>query len=113
MADIRRETREGREVLTFSGDVTVLHAEAVASALRDALSSGAAIEIVADRVTAADVTFLQSICAAHRAAASLGKEITVRGEAQEPLASLLLAAGFLRETGGQGTTRKSCIWLAA
>jgi ABC-type transporter Mla MlaB component len=112
MADIRREQQDDRETLFFSGELTVQHAAAVAKALREALQRAAAVEIVIERVTAADVTFPQAVCAAHRTAASLNKSITIRGEAQEPMGSLLLSAGFLRHIGCQGTTRKSCLWLA-
>ncbi len=113
MADIRKETRDGREILTFSGDLTVLHAAPVAEALRDAVQRAASIEIVIGPVSASDVTFPQSICAAHRTAASLRKEITVRGQGEEPFASLLRAAGFLRHIGCQDSTRKTCLWLGA
>ncbi len=111
MADIRREQQDDRETLFFSGELTVQHAATIAQALREAMLRAGSVEIVIEQVTAADVTFPQAVCAAHRTAASAGKQLTIRGEGQEPLGSLLLAAGFLRHIGCQGSTRKSCLWL--
>ena len=112
MADIRREKKADRETIVFSGDLTVQHANTIASALSEALKGAVALDIIIENVTAADVTFPQSLCAAHRTAAAQDTEITVRGEGREPLGSLLLAAGFLRQIGCQGNTGKSCMWRA-
>ena len=112
MADIRREQQDDRETLYFSGELTVQHATTIAKALNEALQRAAAVEVVIERVAAADVTFPQAVCAAHRTAATLDKMITVRGEGEEPLGSLLRSAGFLRHIGCQGSTRKTCLWLA-
>ncbi len=113
MADIRREKQDGWERLTFSGDLTVAHAAAIASAIRDAVQTAAKVEIVVEQVTAVDVTFPQSLCSAHRTAAGLDKELMVRGQSEEPLGGLLRAAGFLRHIGCQDKTRKTCLWQPA
>jgi len=113
MADIRREKKAERETIAFSGDLTVPHANTIVLALREALQDAAAVDIVIENVTAVDVTFLQTLCAAHRTAAAQGKEVTVRGEGREPLGSLLIAAGFPRQSGCQSNTRKSCLWRVA
>jgi len=112
MAEIRREQQGDRETLFFSGELTVQHAADIAQALGEAVERAAAVEIVIEGATAADVTFPQALCAAHRTAAALNKTITVRGEREEPVSSLLLSAGFLRHIGCQGSTRKTCLWLA-
>ncbi len=113
MADIRKEQEDGRARVTITGDVTVQHAQDVASALSEAVLAADVVEIVIDRVTAADVTFPQTICAAHRTGASLKKEVLLRGQSEEPVGTLLYAAGFPRHIGCQDKTGKTCLWLVA
>jgi ABC-type transporter Mla MlaB component len=111
MANIRRERQGARERLIISGELTVHHAASVAAALRDVMQTAGAVDVVLEHVTAADVTFPQALCAAHRTAATLNKEITVEGEKEGTLAGFLQAAGFMRHTGCQENTRKTCLWL--
>ena len=111
MADIRREKNGDRETVIFSGDLTVQHAVRIAESLRDALQQAAVLDIVLERITSLDVTFPQALCAAHRSAAALSKDISVQGEQEEPVASFLRSAGFLRHIGCQENTRKTCLWI--
>ena len=111
MADIRRTQKNGREVLIVSGALTVKHAKALRAALLESVQKAPAIEVDVENIGDLDVTFAQLICAAHRMAADLNKQMTITGLEQERFSQLLGRFGFFRHIGCHENTRKSCLWL--
>ena len=111
MADIQRERSKDKEQVNISGDLTVHHASALKAVLLEAMQNAKAVVFAVDQVTGLDVSFPQLVCSAHRSAAALGTELTITGLEQDPLAQLLLKAGFMRHTGCAESTRKTCLWL--
>lgn len=111
MADIQRKQEGDRAIVTVSGDATVSSAAALKKELVAALQAASAVDVVVENITAADITFLQLLCSAHRTAAARNKALTVTGLAQERMSAMLLRTGFSRQTGCQENTRTSCLWL--
>jgi ABC-type transporter Mla MlaB component len=111
MAEIRRSQAGDRVVLTVSGELTVPHAKALKAELLDALKNAAAVEVAVEQVSGIDISFPQLLCAAHRAAAGLNKQMTITGAEQEPFGKMLRSAGFTRHIGCQEGTRRPCLWL--
>ena len=111
MADIRHTQKNGREVLTVSGILTVKHAKALRTALLEAVRKAPAVEVDVENIGDLDVTFAQLICSAHRMAADLNKQMTITGLEQERFSQLLDRFGFFRHIGCHENTRKSCLWL--
>lgn len=111
MADIRHANKNGREVLTVSGVLTVKHAEALKAALLEAVRNAPVVEVIVENIDDLDVTFAQLVCSAHRTAADLNKQMTITGLEQERFSRMLGRFGFFRHIGCHESTRKSCLWL--
>jgi anti-anti-sigma regulatory factor len=109
--DIRHTQKNGCEVLTVSGSLTVKHAKALRESLLEAVRKAPAVEVNVEAIGDLDVTFAQVICSAHRMAADLNKQMTITGLEQERFSQLLGRFGFFRHIGCQENTRKSCLWL--
>jgi hypothetical protein len=54
---------------------------------------------------------IQLVCAAHRSAQSLDKELTVDWQVPEPVAALLQDAGFTRHVACRRSRNGECLWL--
>ena len=111
MADIRHANRNGREVLTVSGVLTVKNAKALKAALVDAVRNAPVVEVNVENIDDLDVTFAQLVCSAHRTAVDLNKQMTITGLEQERFSQTLGRFGFFRHIGCHESTRKSCLWL--
>jgi len=111
MADIRHAKKNGREVLSVSGALTVKHAKSLQAALLEAVRKATALEVKVENINDLDVSFFQLICSAHRMAANLNKPMTITGLEQERLSQMLDRFGFFRHIGCHENTRKSCLWL--
>lgn len=111
MADIRHTKKNGREVLTVSGALTVKHAKALKTAFLEAVRNAPSVEVEVEKIDDVDVTFVQLVCSAHRMAADLNKQMTITGLEQERLSEMLGRFGFFRHIGCHESTRKSCLWL--
>lgn len=111
MADIRHTKKNGREVLTVSGALTVKHAKALKAAFLEAVRNASEVEVDVENIHDLDVTFAQLVCSAHRMAADLNKKMTITGLEQERFNQMLGRFGFFRHIGCHESTRKSCLWL--
>ena len=110
MVETKREKDGNREVLVVSGNLTVAAAGAIMEALLQLLDAGADMVVKVERIGSMDVTFLQLLCAAHRAAADRQRTLKIAGAEREPFASLLRSSGFLRHIGCRENTRRTCFW---
>jgi ABC-type transporter Mla MlaB component len=112
MADIRHtKKKNGREVLTVSGALTVKHAKALKAAFLEAVRNATSVEVEVENIDDLDVTFVQLVCSAHRMAADLNKQMTITGLEQERFSQMLGRFGFFRHIGCHESARKSCLWL--
>ncbi len=105
-------TREGRKaVLTFAGDLTVEHAEEIRTAFIEALAKTKVLSMVFTDVTAADLSFLELLCSAHRTALRLNKRLEFAGARPAAVIRAMAAAGFERQSGCKLDTGNSCLWV--
>lgn len=111
MADICTVNRNGREVLTVGGVLTVKHAKALSAALLEAIRKAPAIEVDIAHIDDVDVSFAQLLCSAHRMAADMNKQMTITGLEQERFGHMLGRFGLIRHIGCNESTRNSCLWL--
>jgi len=101
----------GSGVLAVSGDLTIEFAAELKPALAAALNSGLPVVLDIVKATKADVSCLQLICSAHRAAIHAGKSLTLRN-AGEVFNQSLNDTGFLRHVGCSREAEDTCLWLA-
>ena len=111
MAEIRHTHRNGLEVLTVSGALTVKHAKTLHAAFLEAIRNASAVEVNVENIDDLDVTFAQLICSVHRTAVELHKDMKITGLEQERFSLMLGRFGFFRHIGCHENTRKSCLWL--
>ncbi|MGE4267289.1 MAG: STAS domain-containing protein [Deferribacterales bacterium] len=96
--NIETTVNDGKTVIDISGNLTVSYVVELHSHLREALQESDAVEIRIGKVDNADLTLLQLLCSAHRAALSKDKRFDVTGNKNE-LLSMDCFAGFTREKG--------------
>lgn len=108
MMGIRRDRREGEDVLVVSGEATITGAKELKKVLMEAITSGAVVHVVFENIAEIDVSVLQLLCAAHRTFAQQGRMLTVDCASSEPVLRLAKQAGFLRHIGCREF--KTCLW---
>jgi ABC-type transporter Mla MlaB component len=101
---------DNRRMLTFEGDLTIEHAEEVWRTLRDIPGDGKAVSLRLDKVTSADVSCLQIICAVHRASEAASRVFVFDGNVSEPFAQAARNAGFVRYNCGAAKDTTVCLW---
>jgi ABC-type transporter Mla MlaB component len=101
---------DNRRMLTFEGDLTIEHAEEVWRTLRDNSGDGKAVSLCLNKVTSADASCLQIICAAHRAAEAASRAFVFDGGISEPFAEAARNAGFVRYNCGVAKDTTVCLW---
>lgn len=83
-------------VLDLPVELTLTGAAALKTALLEALAGAPRVELDARAVAEVDAAGLQVLCAAHRSAAALGKQLVFAGGACGPVVQAACAAGGLR-----------------
>lgn len=110
MIDFSQEMDGKVGVLKLEGDVTIQHASKLKEALIGALSSVDNIFIDTSAVEAVDLSCLQLLCGAHRAATALQKSLQLADPVPRHFRNFVEAAGFKRHAGCRLDVMKSCIW---
>ncbi len=109
---IRNLSRDER-TLQLEGDLTLLNAAELKRMLIKALINADAVTIQFGDVQELDLSCLQLLCSAHRSAVRLNKQIRFEGSLPKILQETAEAAGYLRLTGCQLDSEKSCFWIGA
>lgn len=104
----KKRTRPSED-LTLALDPALRIEGAAAARVRllEALEGADRVGLDLTGVEEADLTALQLLCAAHRLAASRGKELCLQGSSLA-LGRVAEAAGFARHQG----CRPGCLWIA-
>lgn len=98
--------------LRLEGEVTVESAGELRQALLQALEGGGGIVVDCGGATSIDLSTLQLLCAAHRTAITLGKDLALDG-CEDALARAVEEAGFRRQRACLLSPEKDrCLWLA-
>lgn len=97
-------------VLRLEGDITIQQAEELKENIIQGLGSVDKLYVDSSNVSAIDLSGLQLLCAAHRAAITLGKTFHLAEPVSSDLRRSAEAAGFARHTGCMLDAAKTCIW---
>jgi ABC-type transporter Mla MlaB component len=95
--------------LLISGPMSIEDAAQLKTSLVDALAASFLIEVDLSAADAIDLSCLQVLCSAHRAAVQAGKKLFVRSQA-EALITCLEDAGFPRHSGCLQKEGEPCLW---
>lgn len=99
-------------MLELAGKLTISRASELAASIGHLLAEEeheAVLDLAA--VTAADVSFLQILCAAHRTARRDGKSLSVASPSRE-LVHAVRTAGFERKKPCKQCAGDTCLWQA-
>lgn len=103
--------REGNRVtLTLKGDLTLPHAGEIKSALLALLQEEAEVAVRVTQADDMDLSSLQLLCAAHRSAATGGRQLTVSFDDGQLFRKVTASAGYIRDKGCTAGTLDSCLW---
>lgn len=100
-----------RCILGIEGDLTIPFAGDFRGALLDAFELAGSVEVDVSRVSAVDITGLQLLCSAHRAACTRQKGFLLTGRDNPVFAESVSLAGFERHVGCSRDAGKNCIWI--
>ena len=95
--------------LFISGPMTIEDAAHLKTSLVDALAASFLIEVDLSATDTIDLSCLQVLCSAHRAAVQAGKKLFVRRKA-DALITCLEDAGFPRHSGCLQKEGEPCLW---
>lgn len=107
----RVEAKRGAGEILLEGDLTIANANAVLTALKEALADETRDVITIGEVESVDLSCLQLICSFHRAAVAAGREITLNDGASSVFQAIRRDAGFERHQGCKWNPNKTCLWI--
>lgn len=99
------------ETISLKGDLTVQHIAAIKAELAQAMARLDSLQLDISEATDVDISFLQLLCAAHRSALNLHKELALADQTQERIRKTLKDAGFVRHVGCSLGCSESCLWV--
>jgi anti-sigma B factor antagonist len=97
--------------LVFNGRLTVERAAELKESFRNALSRSSSIDVDASGASEVDITFLQLLYAAGKAALAAGKSFNLPPVHPPAMAKALRAAGLCRHVGLCAQTEEQCLWM--
>jgi anti-anti-sigma regulatory factor len=103
------EQSEGTTTLFITGSMTIEDAANLKTALAGIIADSSPVEVDLREADAIDLSCLQVLCSAHRAAVHSGKKLSVRSTS-EALITCLEDAGFPRHSGCLQQEGESCLW---
>lgn len=97
-------------VLKLEGDVTVQQAEELKETLIRGFGSVENVYVDSSKAAGIDLSCLQLLCAAHRAAETMHKSFQLAEPVPDHFRRIAGAAGFARHTGCRFDVTGTCIW---
>ena len=95
-------------ILVLQGPLTLARGKEIKKSVESAIEEGGEMEIRFGDVPEADLSFLQTLCAASRTAEERGVRLTIRDEElPDALAGVLEASGFANH---RGCPADRCMW---
>lgn len=92
----------------WGGELTIRRVAELKEDLLQGLTHSDRLQVDISEATDIDASCLQLLCAGHRTAVALGKQMTLTGT--ENLMPVLQDAGFVRHIGCALDCNQSCIW---
>jgi ABC-type transporter Mla MlaB component len=105
----RLEQSEESATLHITGSMTIEDAASLKTIIAGTLTDSALIEVDLSVADATDLSCLQVLCSAHRAAVHAGKKLVVR-MVTDSLITCLEDAGFPRQSGCLQREGELCLW---
>jgi anti-anti-sigma regulatory factor len=99
------------KTLTLDGECTLDRAVELKAVLLEALKDGGDLLLNLEKVTAVDLSFLQLLCSAHRAALNNGNGFALCPSPSTALIEAAESAGFFRNMGCQDAPNKECLFM--
>jgi hypothetical protein len=96
--------------LRLEGSWTVRRAHELKQILMEALRSAESCVLVLEDLEEADISFLQLLCATHRASLRQGKSVILHDKKSKFLKQLVYDAGFKRNLGCHKDPHVGCLW---
>ena len=96
--------------LRVAGEVRVHNVAELARTLLKALEKAEVLKVDLSGLTGADITLIQTLCAANKEAFLRGKRIRLVGCCSELLAGVLRDAGFCNRSGCMPEAVSTCLW---
>ena len=93
-----QETEEKGRLVT-EGQLKIEHAAAIRDVLMDAFEHADRVALTIERDAAADLSFLQVLCAAHRTALRENKKFELDSSAASGVQDMMREAGFVSDRG--------------
>lgn len=98
------------DAIRIEGSLTVDDASDFRDFLLEALKASNDIVLDFERVTGADLTALELLCAAHKASVQKGGKFSVIG-VPDSMKAVIDSAGYPRHMGCSVDKGKTCLWL--
>lgn len=108
--DCSKEQSETK-TLALDGDCTLDRVLELKDVLLEALKDGASLKLDLREVASADLSFLQLLCSAHRAALKHGQELTFGPLPSAAFTDAVECAGFCRAMGCQDAPNSECLFM--
>lgn len=105
------ETNENLVVLRLGGEALIESAVELKDALLKTLEQGDNILVDIGNVTAADLSFLQLLCSAHRSCLKSEKKMRLGGIRPAAYDRIVKNAGYSRRRGCDRDLEQSCLWV--
>lgn len=103
-------TQHGDEaVLSLLGELTIEHSTSIKELLLETLQKADQIRIVFEKVSAADISFLQLLCSAHLECDIIGKKISIDQSAEDVLSDLVEQCGYRQPSGCKERIVSNCL----
>lgn len=103
------ELSEDTATLYITGSMTIEDAANLKTTLVDTITDSSVIKVDLSAADTTDLSCLQVLCSAHRAAVNAGKTFVVL-RATDSLVTCLEDAGFPRQSGCMQHNGESCLW---
>jgi anti-anti-sigma regulatory factor len=106
---ISQDKNGSRRVVAVSGSLTVADSSDLKKVMAENLRKGHQLELVLDEVSEVDISVIQIMAAAVKAAEAGDRKFSVKTPVPEPVAESLRLSGFLNHYNCKET---DCVWCA-
>jgi anti-anti-sigma factor len=108
MLNARIDQSGGTGSLVLEGEMIIEHVVELKGMFLDAIQNKSSLNVNMEGVNKVDMFGLQILCAAHRSAMKVGKELTLVGEQPKALRDAIVIAGYGRTA--ICSEDKTCPW---
>jgi anti-anti-sigma regulatory factor len=100
------------EIIELEGELSILRVIEIKDRLLTAANGREMVLLDLSKISAADISGLQLLCALHKRQALLAKKVGIHGELSESLRQTVTAAGFSRDSGCHRGIDPFCFWIS-